>query len=260
MTTTTLPEDADEFPKIEGDNTAPVPTTDRVRAALREAFGLTAGTDLAMMNELLSEHLEGHWIEGPGPDVTVQRWGTHPSWEMSYVGPGGAYEVVHVAAASERVDAMVVLAAERLEAQGRGIPELTVLAVDLLMHGKARVLRDADHLAQAEPAVPTGRLALPLSTEEAPGEMPEGTMTIEERDRLRAEQGVRESELLSARLTALAEGLGMDAFDLQSKLARASAMGMDVDAMLDALQGRLGLPPGHLPQYDPTDEAEEDAP
>ena len=92
----------------------------------------------------------------------------------------------HVAVAAERVDAMVVLAAERMEERGEGIPELTALAVDLLMHGRARVLRDADLLAQAETPAPTGKLALPLSAEEAPGAMPEGTVTVEEKSRLLA--------------------------------------------------------------------------
>lgn len=154
--------------------TEQAPTTEHVRQILREAFGLEAGTDLSMMRELLAEHLHNHWIEGPGPAVDVPRWGKHPSWEMSYVGAGGGYEIVHVAVAAERVDAMVVLAAERMEARGEGIPELTALAVDLLVHGRARVLTDADLLAQAEAPAPTGRLALPLSAEEAPGEMPEG--------------------------------------------------------------------------------------
>lgn len=144
------------------------PTTDRVRQILREAFGLEATTDISMMRELLSEHLHNHWIEGPGPEVDVPRWGRHASWEMSYVGPGGAYSVVHVAVAAERIDAMVVLAAERMEARDEGIPELTALAVDLLVHGRACVLRDADLLAQAESPAPTGRLALPLAAEELP--------------------------------------------------------------------------------------------
>ena len=164
--------------------TEQAPTTDHVRQILREAFGLEATTDISMMRELLGEHLRSHWIEGPGPAVDIPRWGRHPSWEMSYVGPGGEYSVVHVAVAAERVDAMVVLAAERMEERGEGIPELTALAVDLLMHGRARVLRDADLLAQAETPAPTGKLALPLSAEEAPGAMPEGTVTVEEKARL----------------------------------------------------------------------------
>lgn len=120
------------------------PTSEHVREVLRTAFGLESNDDLTMQHELLGEHLHNHWIEGPGPEIDIARWGCHPSWEMSWVGPGGGYEVLHVALATERIDALVVLAAERMEAIDQGIPELTALAVDLLMHGRARIFREGD--------------------------------------------------------------------------------------------------------------------